>query len=109
MERRYRVKRGDVPPMLTGTCADAEGPVDLSLASEVRLLLRRRGAAEPKVSAAVAVTDGPLGRWLYAWGPDDLDTAGVFDLEIQATWPDGKRLTFPSHGYNEVIVEGDLG
>lgn len=113
MDPRYRVKRGDVPGVLRGTCSDAAGPVDLSSATEVRLLIRGRASGVAKVSAPVTVLDdGTLetrGRWERPWAGPDLDTAGTFDVEVQATWPDGTRLTFPTTGAAELIVERDLG
>lgn len=117
-DNRYRVKRGDRPGFLRGTCRDENGVVRLHEASEARLLIRRRAESRSnpgplKVSAPVTILDTPdgaaPGRWEYRWGATDLDTAGVYSVELQVTWPAGERLTFPTHGYNELIIEDDLG
>lgn len=113
MDKRYRVKRGDTPGIVRGTLSDHDGPVDISTASEVRLLIRKRNAPALKVSAVVTNEDdgtpAARGRWSYTWAPADLDTAGTYDVEVQVTWADGDRITFPTHGHNELVIEGDLG
>lgn len=112
MSTRYRVKRGDTPGMIRGTCIDAAGPVDISTASEALLIIRGRNATEPKVNTAVQITDdGTIpnrGRWAYTWQATDLDTAGGYDLELEVRWPSGDRITFPTEGHDELIIESDL-
>lgn len=113
METRYRVKRGDRPGFLRGTCADADGPVNIQAALEVRVLARKRDTAVLKLNVLATVLDDGTpanrGRWEYRWADADLDTAGNYELEVQVTWPSNERITFPTYGYAELIVESDLG
>lgn len=114
---RYRVKRGDRPAVIRGTCQDiVDGvpeAVDISDASEVLMILRRRDAGATYLSVEATNLDegdeATRGRWEYEWGATDLDVAGTYNLEVQVTWEAGMRLTFPTVGHNELIIEPDLG
>jgi hypothetical protein len=39
----------------------------------------------------------------------DVGVSGIFKQEWELTFPDTKRLTFPSDGYNTVTILDDLG
>jgi Rib/alpha/Esp surface antigen-like repeat protein len=50
--------------------------------------------------------DGRLVR--YAWDEGDTDTAGEYDTEIEVTYADGRKETWPADGYDRLRIVADL-
>lgn len=103
----YPRKRNDtkvfryVPGWSDGT------PVDLTGAS-VRFIMMRRSAplGDPKVDEAGTIVDD---EFRYAPSAGDVDEAGDFIAEWQATLGDGTVQTWPEEGYLLVVIREDLG
>lgn len=72
----------------------------------VRLITRLPGDLTHKVRG-VAVVTGP---WSVRYDPEpeDVDTIGAFDVEVEATRSDGKKVTFPTEGYLSWVITADL-
>lgn len=102
MSVTYKV--GDRLPVLTATLQDANGPVDVSDTSEIKLVLRRRHSEEVTLNVTAEITDGPAGKVRYAWQDDDLAKSGTFDVEWQASWTSGESMTFPNDSYGQIVV-----
>lgn len=62
--------------------------------------------AAPKFTGACVV----LGPWevRYDPTPTDVDTIGVFDVEIEVVRPDGKKVTLPTKGFLSWVIGPDL-
>lgn len=104
----FRIKRGDVRPVLEFQLTDDDGTaIDLTGAS-VQFLMKR-GSNAPKVNKAATITTATEGRGQYAWVTSDTDEVGEYDGEFEVTHSDGDLETFPSDGYLSVVVEQDLG
>lgn len=104
----YRRKRGDTTP-LSFTLYNGSTPLDLTAASQVRIIAKLPGAASPKFTKVLA---GPLGvDGVVVLTPisTDVDTAGRYDLEIEVTWNDATVQTIPSDGYDQFVIIQDLG
>jgi hypothetical protein len=103
----FSIKRGDTSPALELQILDGEAPVQgLATASEVRLLLRANSSVAPLVSAPMAVQNQTLKQgWVSrAWQTGETDVAGSYRGEVQVTWGDGSKTTFPAAGYFTVQV-----
>jgi hypothetical protein len=104
----FRTKRGDLLPIIQGTCTDVNGPVDLTNATSVRFLMKS-SAGVAKVTSAAAFVDRPNGVVSYTWAGTDTDTVGDYTAEFEVTWPGAKPETFPNRGYITVSIFQDLG
>lgn len=101
-----KIKRGDNRPGATITCRNGTVPVDLTTATQLRLL----GSLDGSLVINRAVTGNANGEVVIdAWESADTATAGTLQVEVEATWGDGTVQTFPGAGYLEVEVVPDLG
>lgn len=108
----FKIKRNDTSPSIQITCQDSNGTaVDVTGAS-VQFHMRLAGSADGatlKVDAAGSVVSGSSGTVKYDWSASDTNTAGEYECEFEITFGDGTVETFPSSGYDRVIIDEDLG
>jgi hypothetical protein len=104
----FVIKQGDNYPPLRATLRDQDGPIDLTTALEVRLVLRSQGSGLAFISGDVTFPDAAGGEVQYAWLEGDTDDIQSFNGEFEITWPDGKIQTVPNDGYFTVEVKPDL-
>jgi hypothetical protein len=71
-----------------------------------KLIARLPGAVSPKISRAAVVT----GPWEVRFDPlaADVDTIGAYDVEVEATRSDGKKITLPTEGFLSWVIGADL-
>lgn len=100
-------KRGDTAPALVITCLDDNVAVDLTTATSMRLVGTRDGGTTIAIDAAV--TGNAQGVVTYDLDAADTETTGTLRLEVEVTWPDGRKQSFPASGYLTLRVEPDLG
>lgn len=101
-----KIKRGDNRPGASITCKNGSVPVDLTLATSLRLIGILNGA--PHINRAVTGT--ALGVVsIPTWEDTDTATTGLLQLEVEATWADDTKQTFPGSTYLEVEIVPDLG
>lgn len=62
-------------------------PIDLTGAT-VLFKIRATGATVIKETLAGTLTDPVNGEVVLVWSPTALDTAGVFEVEVEVTYPD---------------------
>jgi len=102
------IKQHDLYPPLQFTLSDANGPVDLSTAESITLLMKSGGTVVDGTCTADADQVTNKGVATYTWVSGDTDTAGTYDVEFEVAWPDGIE-TFPNTGYLSIVIEPDLG
>lgn len=111
MATSMTIKQHDLKPpfvaTLEATVNGVTGPVDLSLADEVRLLISDPKTGNLIVDSVVDSADSS-GNVSYQWQSGDTATAGTFKGEVQVLWGT-KPQTFPNDSYFQVIVKKDLG
>jgi BppU N-terminal domain len=110
MPSTWNIKRNDTAGKIRTTLTDADGtPADISTGT-VQFHMRQRGKRTLKVDAEATVIDGTAGIVEYSWTAQDTDTAGIFDIEWEVTYPDGdnSEQTFPNRGFDRVIIDPDL-
>lgn len=72
----------------------------------VQFIARLPSAQNPKMTGAAVVT----GPWQCRYDPTDTDvnTIGAYDVEVEITRSNGKRITFPTEGYLSWVITADL-
>lgn len=105
------MKQYDLYPSFRTKLTDVDGnAVDLTSATEVRLLVKNRTAGL-KVDAEMTKetqSGDTIGIVEYNWAIGDTDTLGSFQVEIQVTFPGGLPQTFPGKGYCKLNINRDL-
>ena len=71
-----------------------------------RFIARLPAATAPKITGTAVVT----GPWSvrYDPGPEDVDTIGAYDVEVEITRANGRKLTFPTEGFLSWVIGTDL-
>lgn len=105
----FRIKQHDLEPPLvidvSGSAGDMNGV-------ESWKVIGKRGSTlvfedtGPDVDVGTPSTSAVV---THAWAAGETDTAGVIDVEVEATWPGGRKQTFPACGYTQVRICEDLG
>ena len=108
----FEIKRGDSWRPIEAVLMGAEGPIDLTDATEVRLKLR--SDSRIVLTGAVDRLDRPGGKVSYQWSrgddstPGDLDQVGRYRAEFEIEWDTGDLQTVPNNDYFWVVVYDDL-
>lgn len=110
----FTIKQNDTWPPLTSTLrGDGGVAIDLTEASQVRILLKSETLTIK--TGPVDIIDAPNGKISYEWegasGEDPADTAfpGTYQMEFEITWATGKVQSVPNDGYKELVVIEELG
>lgn len=113
----YEIKRGDRRPYLRYalTVTDPDDlsatpaliPMDLTDATAVRFIIKKLGEAAI-VDDPGTFIDRPLGIVQYAWQAGDTAVSGTYNVEVEVDWG-GEKQSFPSTGYESVVIFDDLG
>jgi L-aminopeptidase/D-esterase-like protein len=102
------VKQGDTSPIIQNTLTDADGnAVDVTGAT-IRFHMFDRRTGEESIDAAGAIVTATSGIVKYTWQAGDTATVGAYNYEWEVTYSDATVGTFPTSGYNLVIIEDDL-
>lgn len=107
-------KRGDLEPDLVVDLVAAPTTVDLTLVGSWRILGRLRGQTALVMDATpTSVAVDPVNKYKAAvthqWTTPETAVAGLMLVELEATWPDGHKQTFPTTGYIQIRISNDLG
>ena len=102
-----RLKRHDTAPDLRATLTDNGTPVDLTTATQIRVI----GAHDTDLNVHFSriVTGTAEGVVVMPFQAADTAVPGLLNVEIECTWPNGSVQTFPGNGYLSVLIEDDLG
>lgn len=107
------LKAHDTWPPVRFTLSDANGPVDLSTATTVKMILKGTANTGAVTITGTCVPDpdqtANKGKGSYTWATGDTDNPDTYNAEFEVTWGDGTIETFPNDGYKTVLIEEDLG
>jgi len=105
----FTIKQNDTRPVYTGTIEIGGVGVDLTNCTLLFKMVDDTGALLVN-AAAVAYGDQITnpGVFTYYWTAADTAQAGRMSAEVEVTFTDGKIQTFPTVGFERVIIEGDL-
>lgn len=107
------VKRSDTAPAFRAILKDAnDDPVPLTEDDGLRFVMStQRGDVYPWIKDVVIDGTPTLGdstgEVVYQWEPGDTDVAGGYIAEVEVTFEDGTKETFPNdrEGFSVAIVK----
>lgn len=88
--------------------ADAIGPVDLTTATTIKLFMKSTNTLVSVTCTKDADQVGNKGWATAPWGATDLSNALTYDLEVQVTFSNGTKATFPTVAPKSATVRPDL-
>lgn len=105
----FSIKQNDLLPALSAVLNDADGPVDLTGASSIAFHMRPVGSTTATtLTGTASIVNAATGEVRYTWAGSDTATAGAYECEWEITWPGSKKMTFPSKGYDTVVITDDI-
>lgn len=110
------IKAGDLEPSVQTTLALKDSPVALTLTGvqAVWFLMRLKGpdgkpvGGEPRVKGLASIVDAAGCVVRYDWVTGDTSDPGAYLVEWEV-WRNGRRRTFPTRSYNDLVIWQDLG
>lgn len=105
MSAAFKIKKGDTGKVFRAKLLPT---VDLTGATGATFKARLRGAVSNKISGAMTFYNYTPAIVDYEFTSSDLDTAGIYDVEITVLTATGKELTYPTVGFLTMIVTEDL-
>lgn len=112
-----KYKTGDTWPPLSGTVSDDGGPVNISTADSLRVVLKLDNPVTTKSIPATNLDVGTpetRGKWEAPLEVDTFDNPGDWDAELEVTWDNNTTPpeieTYPNDEVNnpKVHVTADL-
>lgn len=100
------MKQHDSWPPLTATLTAAGAALDLTAATQVKLILKSTAYT---ITGICTITDAVNGVVKYTWASGDLANAGVYNGEFEVTYSGGRVETVPNNTYFTLEVVADLG
>ena len=104
---RVKIKSGDTAVNFTAALKVNDSAVDLTNAT-VLFLLKPSNSPQTAYSFSASIVSAAAGTVSYSPGDGFPVIAGTYFQEWQVAFSDNSILTFPSSGYNKVIIEEDL-
>jgi hypothetical protein len=102
-----RMYTGDLEPDLQVTLSSADGPVDITTASSVRVIGKRDDTII--FDRAPDATDivGDTSVVTMEWVDGDTDDIGRITVEVEVLWPGVRPQTFRANGGVDVLRDFD--
>lgn len=98
------IKTFDTYPPLVATLTDQNGPIDLTEATSVVVVLKGQSGAT--ITGQCTITDAAQGVVSYQWEDGDTDNADTYQVEWMITWPSGIQKV-PNAAADNPTVEVD--
>jgi len=101
-------KQNDLGDTLKATLKDDNGDINVSNASDVRLIANDRDGKNV-LNESVTVTNGSAGEVEYSWSSGDfIEDAGIYRIEFEVEDGTGEVETVPNDGFVTVEIEEEL-
>lgn len=105
----FTIKQNDTRPVYTGNIEIGGVGVNLTNCTLTFKMVDDSGALLVNATAeAYGDQVTSPGQFSYNWTAADTAQAGRMFAEVEVLFPDGKIQTFPTVGYERVIIRGDL-
>lgn len=104
----YEMKRNDTRPKPDALLKFSDGTIPALTGATVRFIARYQGSKVVKIDGVATVTDIPTGAVEYTPVAADVDVSGNFDVEWEVTFPDTSIQSWPTRGYDLLVIGGDL-
>lgn len=102
-----RIKAHDTAQAVTVKCTNNGSAVNLTTADSVRMIGVRGG--QTIFNDTSPTLDAVNGLVTHRWTGTESNTTGRIWVEVEVTWGDLTRQTFPPFGRIAVDIEADLG
>lgn len=103
------IKQHDTAPALRATLFDTLGVINLSAATQVKVLFKEVTTGTPSFSGTCTIVNATGGQVSYAWSGGNTAVAGSFNGEFEITWSDSTIMTVPNDSYFTLDIKADLG
>ncbi|MBV9805216.1 MAG: hypothetical protein JO130_18605 [Solirubrobacterales bacterium] len=101
---RAVMKQNDTFPPMVVLLEDSNGPIDLTGAQSVTLVLKGNQTST-LVTGPCTTENMHAGAAQYAWGASDTDTPDTYQVEVEILWGTGSRQTVPNaYASNPVLA-----
>jgi hypothetical protein len=103
------IKKGDTAKAIRVPLADRDGPAPL-LGATIFFNMKQAKGSKAISGPAQAVNPSAVGTdpdagWIEYWPQDtDVDTPGVYRGDVTVIYGNGKRETFPSEGWFDIVI-----
>ena len=104
----FSLKQNDTWPALNATLSDVNGPINLTTATTVKIIIKPTGGGSA-ITGTCTIVSAAAGTVRYSWVSGDTALAGTYQGEFEITWADGKIGTVPNEGYFSLEILADLG
>lgn len=98
--------QGDTLPSLRTILRLGADPVNLTGATVEFLFLPIGGG--PSKGGLCVINDPLTADVQYDWAAGDTASAGVYNAKFEATFPGGKKMSFPNRGYRRLEITADI-
>lgn len=105
------LKTGDSYPELHIRCSDANGFVDMSVATAITVVAKKGATLIGPITATAdsPQSDPTVKGWITApIAPADTAVEGEYAVVVKATWAPNQQTTFPSEGTETLTIEVNL-
>jgi hypothetical protein len=102
------VKKGDRRPFANTTLLRGTTVVNLTAAVGVTFRMRERYDRGILITGAAVITGATLGTVQYQWAAGNTTTPGLYLAEWVVDFGGGQTETFPTLGFDTVLIEGNL-
>jgi hypothetical protein len=103
------IKQHDTWPPLPFALADANGPINLATATNVKFLAKMTQPVAATIHGDCVLVDPASGIGRYEWAAGDTAQPGSYRVEFEIDWGAGKIETIPNDNYDTLVVLEDLG
>lgn len=113
----FKIKANDRRPSIQVTLGyQGSAAVPSLTGCTVQFIMRAKDAktnlpavgSAAKVAALAIIVDALTGKVRYDWAAGDTSIPGAFLAEWEVTDAEGLTQTFPTDGYNDVLIYADL-
>lgn len=105
----FQLKQHDLEPPLTITVTD--GAATFDQVSSWKVLVKVGSTVYTDSAPTVVLSNSnKTAAVTHDWVSGETDVATTSGrAEVEATWPNGRKQTFPPNGYKTVVIDADLG
>lgn len=105
----FTFKRFDTYPPLGITLSGASGPIDLSTASAVFMIMKSQAAGTVIASMLCASTIATAGYVKHYWNATETAMADTWLAEFEIHWAASNGIqTVPNDSQKQILIETDL-
>lgn len=104
----FTLKQHDTYPPIDATLTDQVGPINLTLAASVKIILKTVGGGST-ITGTCTIVSAAAGTVRYQLTAIQTATVNTYQGEFEITWTNGDITTVPNNDYFSVEIKADLG